>query len=207
MALVSTFELLLKPQLPTTATAGSPELANLSRNILQGYFLTIANVNFFDVTVSIVLTVKFPVDPLNPTVQTLTIDDLLQALDISGTNLISSSTIPGPKILGTLTPEVAPNKARLTFILPANATGLLLIQPNILDPDLLAALNFEARGYVEVFLSSLSGSDSATLLITPEHRGTFFKNIDGETFPKVGLDQINYALPVSNGGVFRLSNN
>jgi len=207
MALVSTFELLLKPQLPAATTDEFPALGNLSRNILQGYFLTISNVNFFDVTVSIVLTVQFPVHPLDPKVRTLTINDFLQALDISGDNLIASSSIPDSQVLGTLTPEVAPNKARLTFILPANATGLLLIQPNILDKKLLAALNFEARGYVEVFLSSLSGSDSATLLITPEHRGTFFKDINGETFPQVGLDQISYALPVSNGGVFRLSNN
>ena len=51
MALVSTFELLLKPQLPAATTDKFPALGNLSRNILQGYFLTISNVNFFDVTV------------------------------------------------------------------------------------------------------------------------------------------------------------
>ncbi|MBR8830276.1 MAG: hypothetical protein N5P05_003368 [Chroococcopsis gigantea SAG 12.99] len=193
MALVSTFELLLKSQLPKLGSAAD----NLSRNILQGYFLTIANVNFFEVTVSIVITFKFPIDPVNPTAQPQTLKDLLDAVDISGQNIIS---------VNSLTPEVAPNKARLTFTLPSNSTGLLLIQPNILDEVLLNALNFEARGYVEVFLSSLSGSDTATLLLTPEHRGTFFKDINGKNLDERGLDQIAYALPVSNGGVFRLSN-
>jgi hypothetical protein len=126
-------------------------------------------------------------------------DDFLEALDVTGLNLISSAT---------LVPEIVPenNKARLTFTLPPNATGLLLLQANILNPALRAGANFEARGYVEIFLSSLSGSDTATLILTPEHRGTFFRDIDGATPDKVGLDQIAYALPVSNGGVFKLCN-
>jgi hypothetical protein len=194
MPLVSTFELLLKSQLPTNV--GGP-LKNLSRNILQGYFLTIANVNFFPVTVSIVITFKFPTDASNPTAQPQTLKDFLDAVDISGQNIIS---------VNSLTPEVAPNKARLTFTLPDNSTGLLIIQPNILDENLFNALNFEARGYVEVFLSSLSGSDTATLLITPEHRGTFFSDVKNDNLVERGLDQIAYSLPVSNGGVFRLSN-
>jgi hypothetical protein len=192
--LVSTFEVLVKPQLPSVAG-----IANLSRNVIQGYFLTIANVNFFPVTVSVVFTVNFPEDPEDPITLPKNFADFLNAVDISGINLISSNQ---------LVPETVPknNKARLTFTVPENTTGLLILQANILNPATLLAANFEARGYVEIFLSSLSGSDSATLLVTPEHRGTFYKDLNGATLADVGLDQIAYALPVSNGGIFTLSN-
>lgn len=65
--LVSTFEILVKPQFPTTLPPGAPVIpgiGNLSRKVIQGYFLTVANVNFFPVTVSVVLTVRFPVTPV-----------------------------------------------------------------------------------------------------------------------------------------------
>jgi len=199
MALISNFEVLLKPQLPTNAG-----IDQLSRKVIQGYFLTISNVNFFPVTVSVVFTVRFPVNPDSTTERPNSWKDFLDVVDISGENLF-----PGDPFRSKLVPEVVPqnNKARVTFTLPENGTGLLLLQPNILPPsNLLATADFEARGYVEIFLSSLSGSDTATLLITPEHRGTFFKNFEGENSGEVNLDQIAYALPVSNGGVFKLSN-
>jgi hypothetical protein len=203
MALVSTFEVLLKPQLPP----GVPGLGKLSRKVIQGYFLTLSNVNFFPLTVSVVFTVKFPVDPSAPTehpTRPTSWDDFLDIVDISGQNLFQGSD---PQ--ADLRPEIVPqnNKARITFTLPENGTGLLLLQPNVLPPsDILTKANFEARGYVEIFLSSLSGSDTATLLVTPEQRGTFFSDSNGATPDKIGRDQIAYALPVSNGGVFKLSN-
>lgn len=195
--LVSTFEVLVKPQLPPV-----PGLASVSCNVIQGYFLTIANVNFFPVTVSIVFTIKFP-QAHGGGVRPVDFADFLNVVDISGVNLFA----PDPQ--ATLVPEIVPlnNKARVTFTLPENGTGLLLFQPDIVKkPEILTDLNFEARGYVEIFLSSLSGSDEATLLVTPEHRGTFFKDLNGTTQADIGLDQIAYSLPVSNGGVFRLSN-
>jgi hypothetical protein len=63
MALVSTFELLVKSQLPSVPALPAGPLTNLSRIALQGYFLTMANVNFFDVTLSVVFTIKFPTNP------------------------------------------------------------------------------------------------------------------------------------------------
>jgi hypothetical protein len=206
--LVSTFEVLVKPQLPRASDLppGIPipaGLGNLSRNVIQGYFLTIANVNFFPVTVSVVFTIKFPEDPGGTILSPINFDDFLNAVDISGVNLFAATT-PAAKLI----PEVVPqnNKARITFTLPENGTGLLILQPNILNDKVIADAKFEARGYVEIFLSSLSGSDEATLLITPEQRGTFFTDLNGATPADVGLDQIAYALPISNGGVFRLSN-
>jgi hypothetical protein len=203
--LVSTFEVLLKPQFPTIPGG----FTALTRTTIQGYFLTIANVNFFPVTVSVVLTIKFPTDPDDASERPTSFADFIDAVDISGQNVFPIGSPPptptGPQ--ATLVPEIINNKARLTFTIPENATSLFVLQPNFIkQPELLKAANFEARGYVEIFLSSLSGSDTATLLVNPEQRGTFFKTLDSENLAEIGLDQTTYNLPVSNGGVFKLSN-
>lgn len=197
--LVSTFEVLLKPQFPKIP--GGFDI--LTRTTIQGYFLTIANVNFFPVTVSVVLTIKFPINLDDPSERPTSFADFIDAVDISGQNIFPND----PQAV--LVPEIVPqnNKARLTFTIPENATSLFVLQPDFIkQPELLKEANFEARGYVEIFLSSLSGSDTATLLVNPEQRGTFFKTLDTKDTAAVALDQTTYNLPVSNGGVFKLSN-
>ncbi len=196
--LVSTFEVLLKPQFPRIPGGFDA----ISRTAIQGYFLTIANVNFFPVTVSLVFTIKFPTELDDPSERPTSFDEFIDAVDISGQNIFPNN----PQ--ATLVPEIVPqnNKARLTFTIPENATSLLVLQPDFINrPEMLKEANFEARGYVEIFLSSLSGSDTATLLVNPEQRGTFFRTLDDNP-SGVGLDQTTYNLPVSNGGVFKLSN-
>lgn len=200
--LVSTFEILLKPQFPKKLPPVIPPAPTgveaLSRTVIQAYFLTIANVNFFDVTVSLVFTIRFPVDT-PPTEEPTSFKDFIDAIDITGVNLTNTQLIP----------EAVPanNKACLTFTIPANTTSQLILQPDFITrPERLKSANFEARGYVEIFLSSLSGSNMATLLLTPEQRGTFFKDLDAKLEANIGLDQIAYGLPISNGGVFNLDN-
>ncbi|MGF1590000.1 MAG: hypothetical protein ACFCU7_12280 [Pleurocapsa sp.] len=191
--LISTFELLLKSQLPNDLPPTVPaEVKNLSRNVIQGYFLTIANLSSFDLVLSLVFTSR-----LTPPT---TLNDLITFLDTSGTN-----------ISGSLNPDqaaVTRNKFRFSpLFLAAGATGLFILQPNIVDkPELLNTLDFEVRGYTEIFLSSLSGNLSdIQLQITPEHRGTFFADATQPDLANRGLDQIAYSLPVQNGGLFTLS--
>lgn len=200
--LVSTFELLVKPQLPKLADISNlppgvmlpPEATKLARTVLQGYFLTISNLNAFDVTLSLVFTIVLtppPPIPLPPASL-----DLLGFLDVDGRNIFE---------LLDVEPDLAANKIRFTRKIPSGDTGLFLIQPNILKPGLLKDAKFELRGYVEVFISSLStGFNSAKLLLTPEHRGTFYTDLfSGDP---VQLDQIAYALPTAHGGsLFELS--
>lgn len=193
--LVSTFELLVKSQLPRldqiepSPTAPPPDvlakLQKLGRTVIQGYFLTLSNINFFDVTISLVFTALTP--PVD-------IDETILFLDVQGIN-----------ISGDLRRELVRGKARFTLTIPANDTALFLLQPDfIMKPELLTNPNFEVRGFVEIFISSLSGQNSAELLLTPEHRGTFYKDLDAAD-PQ--LDQIVYALPTASGGsLFRLSN-
>ncbi|MGH1395220.1 MAG: hypothetical protein ACRAVC_14510 [Trichormus sp.] len=186
--LVSTFELLVKPQFPKAGNLPVPvppgvqaNIEKLSRTVIQGYFLTLSNLNAFEVTLSLVFTIVS-----NPPVN---IKELVAFLDVDETN-----------ILGKLEPDFAPNKIRFTRTIKPGDTGLFLLQPNILKEELLKKANFEVRGYVEVFISSLStGYNSAKLLLTPEHRGTFFKSLEGDA-SQVQLDQIAYSLPTAHGG-------
>ncbi|MEA5565251.1 MULTISPECIES: hypothetical protein [unclassified Anabaena] len=192
--LVSTFELLVKPQFPKAANLPvqvppslKADIEKLSRTVIQGYFLTLSNLNAFEVTVSLVFTIVS-----NPPVN---IKELVAFLDVDETNMLAE-----------LEPDLAPNKIRFTRTIKPGDTGLFLLQPNILKEGLLAKANFEVRGYVEVFISSLStGYNSAKLLLTPEHRGTFYKSLDVDG-AKVQLDQIAYSLPTAHGGsLFELS--
>jgi hypothetical protein len=146
--LLSTFELLLKPQLPKKITDNVPALSPLSRKIVQGYFLTIANVTNDFVYLSLVFTNRTPgLDP--KTVATF--------LDTTGTNDPVSQVFDRD---GQVT------KSRFTIPLNANDTGLFILQPNLLDKKLLESANFELRGYVEIFLSSGSTPKKTELLIT-----------------------------------------
>ena len=188
--LVSTFEILVKSQLPKNLPSPLPaNLEKLSRTVIQGYFLTLANTTSSTVKVSLVFTAVTP---------SIDIDKTFIFLDVEGVN-----------IPGDLIPDTAANKARFTITIPGNDTGLFILQPDILKAGkdgktLLDTADFELRGYVEIFMSSLSKSKSAKLLLTPEHRGTFFKNLK-DTNPQ--LDQIVYSLPTANGGsLFNLKN-
>jgi hypothetical protein len=188
--LVSTFEILLKPQLPVGTP---PPAANLSRNVVQGYFLTIANLSAFDLVLSLVFTTSLPPG--------IVFSDIINFLDTSGTNTIGTLT-PDPVVVGTA------NKLRFSpLFLKAGETGLFILQPNILDPIILANRNFEVRGYTEIFLSSLSGGlEEIKLQVTPEQRGTFFTDkFESDNLVDRGLDQIAYCLPVQNGGLLTLS--
>lgn len=196
--LVSTFEVLLKPQFPKLPSS-TPDFTALSRTVIQGYFLTIANVNPFDVTVSLVFTIKFPQDETNEL--PMSFKDFIDAIDITGKNLFDLQLVPEP----------APNsnKAQAIFTIPSEATSLFILQPDFINnQQLLKDANFEARGYVEIFRHAPPLpfiSKPATLLVTPQLRGTFFKDLAASDVANIGLDQVAYDLPISNGGVFNLS--
>lgn len=182
--LVSTFELLVKPQFPQRTVPELPpealeKLTPLTRTIVQGYFLTIANI----INEQINLVLEFTA--ITPGLDT---DIVVTALETSGQD-----------VLGTLTPGTSENKLRSkTISLAPNDTGLFILLPNIAknNGELLEQSNFEVRGYVEILLSPETTSNSAKLLLTPEHRGTFFGSLE-QANPKLG--EVAYALPTANG--------
>lgn len=180
MSVISTFELLVKPQIQTIP--GNPgNINNLGRNIIQGYFLSIANTMSFDVAFSATLFVGAS-PPVNP-------GDILTFFDANGVNTPGGVTAnPSNTVLTTS-----------QFLLPGNTTGLLLVQPT---PARLTTLDFEVRGYVS--LTKLSPSTTPVILqVTPEHRGTFFETLGGPPADRL-RDQIAYSLPTPNGGVVSL---
>jgi hypothetical protein len=193
MAIVSTFELLVKPQLPTEnqLPSGLPvnllsKIDQLRRNAIQGYFLTLSNLSNRNIELSLVFTVS----------NTTNIEKVVGFLDTS----VSNDTLDVPTIVG--------NKIRFSPVsLAASDTALFLLQPNFLtSPELLVNPDLEIRGYVEVFLSSLSGNTkNVQLQVTPEHRGTFYKFNEEDPDTLFSLDQYAYALPIQNGGFLRLS--
>lgn len=188
MALISTFEVLLKPQLPADLPAPFNDVKNLSRNILQGYFLTIANINSFDLVLSLVFTTRLPAG--------VTLDEIITFADTSGINAG-----------GSLVPSGFGNKYRFSpLFLPADATALFILQPSPTD-DALTNLDIEARGFVEVQLSSLAGPPpaGAKIQVTAEQRGTFFADATALKIADRQLDQIAYGLTVQNGGLLTLN--
>jgi hypothetical protein len=188
MAIISTFEVLLKSQLPPNLPPPFNNVKNLSRNVIQGYFLTICNLNHFDLVLSLVFTTRLP--------SGLTLDEIITFSDTSGFN-------SG----GSLEPVGAGNKYRFSpLFLPAEATALFILQPSPTDAA-LAELDIEARGFVEVVLSSLSGTlpPGAQIQVTAEQRGTFFADATAAHIADRSLDQIAYGLTVQNGGLLTLN--
>ncbi len=161
--LVSTFEILVKSQLPNPdqiqpVPSAPPadvlaKIQKLGRTVIQGYFLTIANLNDFKVTVSLAFTALTP---------SISLDETIALLDVKESNLVVKGK-----------PDLLDGKVRYTLTVPANDTGLFILQPDfITNPQLLDNKDFEIRGYVEISLSMLlKGKNAARLLLTPEHRG------------------------------------
>jgi hypothetical protein len=188
MTIISTFEVLLKPQLPIDLPPNFSTVKNLSRNVIQGYFLTVSNINAFDLVLSLVFTTRLP--------SGLSLDKIITFSDTSGINTG-----------GALEPVGAGNKFRFSpLILPVDATALFILQPSPTD-EALEKLNIEARGFVEVQLSSLAGNlpEKAKIQVTAEQRGTFFSDAKAPDLKDRGLDQIVYGLTVQNGGLITLN--
>lgn len=166
--LLSTFELLLKPITPTPGM-----VPNSDRGILQGYFLNVANPNNVNLRLRLRYTALTP--QINPA-------EVLAIRDTAGGNVFGGLVADGP------------NRFRYDFSLNAQDTGLVILQPNIrnLDP---ATANLEVRGYVEIFILVPFFGTPRSLLLTPEHRGTFLPSPNGTG----EFDQLITSLPTSTG--------
>ncbi|MEG3440124.1 hypothetical protein V0288_23545 [Pannus brasiliensis CCIBt3594] len=189
--LISSFELLLKPRLPKALPPGIPvTIEKPSRNIIQGYCLKISNLNAFEIVLSLVFDTQLS--------DGITHHDFLAFFDVSGS---------GDR--GVISADITETQLQFSSLrIPPLSTGHFFLQPNVLTKsDLLTRLDFEVRGFAEVYLSSLSGeSTDVKIQVTPEQRGTFFSDFSNEnSILKDSLDQIAYSLPVLNGGLVTLN--
>lgn len=169
---VSSFELLVKPLVQPSA-----DILGAGRTIIQGYFLTISNLN---TTTPVQLRLNFTAK--SPDLNT---QPLLAFFDILGANT-------------PLTPTSSPTSQTYSITIGAGDTGLFLFQPDVTNPTVVSSANTELRGYVTLSLAAPFGSNSFDLLLTPQQRGTFLP----KDFPnnKSDFDQLAYGLPTATGG-------
>lgn len=190
MPAISTFELLLKPQLPKRITDNNERLKAVTRTILQGYFLTISNIESLGVNLSLTLVTRTPA---------LDSRDVLATIDVIGQNNPIGIRAPLPATpvpFGQPAPlEGEAAKTKYDFFLNPHDTCLVIIQPDATNPEILKDADFEARGYAELSISSRNMQKTGKVLVTAEHRGTFF---DGDN--KSALGEVAYALPLATGG-------
>ncbi|MBE9158459.1 hypothetical protein IQ265_16705 [Nodosilinea sp. LEGE 06152] len=187
---ISTFELLVKRIAPPPA---DPAVA---RRVVQGYFLTIANLEDRDFTYQLEFHVSRP-NPVDPDRNLA--GNAFVAFDIAGENttLALSPVMPSP-----VTPVFTTR-----FRLPAKQTASVQLLPDLTRPGLLNEANpdVEIRGFVRLRLPALrqgiflrpQSNSPVKVLLNPEVRGTFLPN---DLAARGGdFDQINYPLELASG--------
>ncbi len=185
---ISTFELLTAPIAPVIGLP--PSLVPVARRVVQGYFLTISNLEAFSVVYRIDFTISLPV-PADP--NKILLNNAVLLVDFEGAN----TDVPLTQQLPAK-PEVYSG----FFTIPAHKTAsvqLLPKLPNVLTPGLL-----EVRGYVSlsraVFGFPPASFPPVKVLLNPEIRGTFLPNNFPSVVPtELDFDQINYTLAIASG--------
>lgn len=202
---LSTFELLVKriAPLPPLGAPGAVALATVARRVVQGYFLTISNLEDEEFRYTLDFHISLP-DPADPD-RTLA-GNAVALLDIAGANQALT--------LSPASATVSTTRFFTSFSLGAKQTASIQLLPE-LTPALLANPNpdLEVRGFVRLRLPAVfAGLGSpfpfpfrrvpqsdrpVKVLLNPEIRGTFLPN----GFPGSGddFDQINYPLELASG--------
>ena len=194
---LSTFELLVKPIAPRfpATVPGSGAITAVARRAVQGYFLTISNLETKDLTFRLEFVISKP-NPADPDRTLFNNADLV--VDIAGANTPI-----------TLSGGVTATSFSGFFRLPAGQTASVQLLPK-LSLGLLSDPNpdLEIRGYVKLTLPALfrnirqgfvsQSAEPVKVLLNPEIRGTFLPNNYPATLTG-DFDQINYALAIASG--------
>ena len=180
---ISTFELLAKPIAPLNILPAN--LLPVARRIVQGFFLTLTNLEEFSVLYRIEFTVSLPGVP-NPN-KTL-LGNAVIFLDSDTDNLQ----------LTLFQDNNEPEKFRAAFIIGPRKTASFQLLPKL--PDVLAASMLEVRGFVSLSRFTFFKSKPVKVLLNPEIRGTFLPNNFPSVIPtELDFDQINYTLAIASG--------
>lgn len=176
---VSSFELIYKPQSPADPIGADPVAT-----VLQGYFLSISNLSDEDYDYSLRFVI---VDPGDPT-RSLT-NNTLVAIDLPSANNVFTrlDSFDGENFFIESGP----------FTVPGNGTALVVVLPQVFGPvpgdnTPITTPSFEVRGYVEInlpikftsftidtppgifFWPVAQGSEPVPTLLTPQYRATYF---------------------------------
>lgn len=190
---VSTFELLIKPIAPRT-----PATEAVARRVIQGYFLTISNLE----DKRLRYTIEFFDSKANPPSPNRELEAAPRPI---GNLVIPRNFVLINDVAGANTPLL--NIRRGTegqiagdfFLDPKQTATVQLLPPVSLltnNPDL------EIRGYVNLRLPrnlfAPQHGSPVKVLLQPEIRGTFLPN-DFPSSPVGDFDQINYSLTTASG--------
>ena len=192
---ISTFELLTKPIAPV---AGN--ISAVGRRIVQGYFLTISNLERFEVEYRIQFTIRKP-NPADP--NRVLVGNALIFLDSASNNF--------PVTLIKDADQGQTENYRANFKIPGRNTASFQLLPNL--EKVLPASLLEVRGFVSLFRRRPNAAAvlPVKVLLNPEIRGTFLPKgfppplippppADADT--KFDFDQINYTLAIASGKGF-----
>lgn len=185
---ISTFELLAAPIAPVMGLP--PALLPVARRVVQGYFLTISNLEPISVRYRIEFAISLPV-PANP--NKILLNNAVLVVDVEGLNTpIALTQVPNK-----------PQVYRGFFTIPPHKTASVQLLPKL--PDVLTPGLLEVRGYVSLFrvrtkFPFFPSLPPVKVLLNPEIRGTFLPNdflSAARTSPD--FDQINYTLAIASG--------
>lgn len=182
---VSPFELLLKPIAPRN---GSGDIAEkLKRTVIQGYFLTLSNLEEQGRDIKIEITISAPRPPFDDSNVSRRLENRTVLLfDIAGENqALSLSTI-------------AENNSFIkyesgTITLPELATVSIQLLPDVIKFIQNPLSLLEVRGFASI--QSTDGN-SGSVLLNPEIRGTFIPDNFAAT-DNPDFDQLSYSLGLS----------
>ncbi|GFE70008.1 hypothetical protein [Chroococcus sp. FPU101] len=184
---ISPFELLLKSIAPRTATASTVNV--LSRVIVQGYFLTISNLEKRDRELKLFFTISEPSDPPigSPANETRVLDNKTVLLyDVAAKNVpinFRRTEVVNEKFI---------RYESDSFILPSWATVSLQLLPDVQQFLNNQQSLLEVRGF-----ASLTSDDAVSpgeLFFNPEIRGTFIPDNLSDPVKDIDFDQIAYSL-------------
>lgn len=206
---VSTFELIFKNQAPITPNG----VAALER-VLQGYFLTISNLENKQYQFAVSFTIfPPPAGVPNQALRTLSGNTVCFVDTGGGDN--SAGTLIGPASGGVFTPSNG------LISIPPQGTALVAVLPSVfpsspLDTSPIADPNFEVRGFVRITvppvvvfftlpsglripLLSKQGNSPVRVLLTPQHRVTFLSIPTPPQLAQIN-SQSQASLPTASGG-------
>lgn len=204
MALLTTFELLVKRIAPTPGGPANPANAPF-RRVVQGYFLTISHIPD-DNSAALSLRMRFTtniigqdiLDPNNRFYRGLVGTSLANS---NHSFVVDNAGVQTTTLLAALVPLVSsqPFESAPFTIQPGQTISAALF-PNVGNPFVLSTENLAVRGYAEI-LTENGQPANEQLLISAEQRGTLLDN-DYPVFNNADIldfDQISYSLPLAGG--------
>lgn len=182
---ISPFELLLKQIAPRDSSGGVAE--KLKRTVIQGYFLTLSNLEEQERNLKFEITISAPRPPFDePNVARRLENRVALLFDIAGENQpLSLNTINENDSFIRYESNILP--------LPSLATVSVQLLPDIKKFIENPFSLLEIRGFISI---KSADETSGLVFLNPEIRGTFFPD-DFKVNDNPDFDQLSYSLGLS----------